>query len=164
MTGIEPSAIRCNRCKKIKPTAEFKSAGRRGRGPSGRFLWCLRCRGTDLALMNVIKAERRTQKNTLLSKMNRSDLKKVERLRQRATEVTGTTHHLEHIVPLRGFRSKRPVCGLHVCWNIALASEALNLSKSNHFTDRDAERVERGHMLWLQSRGLSKGQEISIQN
>ena len=70
-------------------------------------------------------------------------------------ELTGTQHHVEHIIPLSGEKAARPVCGLHVPWNVSLASATLNLSKGAKFTSKDAFRVERDHMDWLKARGLS---------
>jgi len=80
---------------------------------------------------------------------------KVERLRRQVSELTGTQHHVEHIVPLSGERAQRKVCGLHVPWNVSLASAALNMSKGAKFTDKDASRVEKEQMLWLKARNLA---------
>lgn len=59
-----------------------------------------------------------------------------------------------HVFPLKGERAKRPVCGLHVPWNVSLCSAALNLSKGAKFSDKDAVRVERDHKAWLRARDL----------
>jgi len=56
---------------------------------------------------------------------------------------------------LSGTRAQRRVCGLHLPWNVSLASAALNLAKGAKFTHKDAERVELQHMEWLRAKGLA---------
>lgn len=97
------------------------------------------------------------QKEALNARLHRDQMLKVERARRRISEITGTQHHVEHIVPLSGERASRPACGLHVAWNVALASAALNMSKGAKFTDKDAEREERDHIAWLRARSLCLG-------
>lgn len=149
--------IICKRCKKQKPDVEFLEANGRGRGPGGRFLWCRNCRDTDLSRLNELKRRlRQNQKDSPLAKLHRDEMLRIERMRRQMSDLTGVEHHVEHIVPLSGSRAQRPVCGLHVPWNIALCSAALNMSKGAKFTHRDAGRVEKQHMDWLRARGWAK--------
>lgn len=151
--------ISCNRCGKDKDDIEFLEANGTGRGPGGRFLWCRRCRDRELSRLNELKRRvRKNQKEAPIARLHRDEMLKIERARRRISEVTGTQHHVEHIVPLSGERAGRPVCGLHVPWNVSLASAALNMSKGAKFTGKDAERLERDHMAWLRARGLALAQ------
>ena len=148
--------ITCKRCKKDRQDVEFLEANGKGRGPNGRFLWCRHCRDTDLSRLNELKRRlRKNQKESPLARLHKDDMLKIERARRRISELTGVQHHVEHIVPLSGERAKRPVCGLHVPWNVSLCSAALNLAKAAKFSEKDAARVEADHMAWLRARGLT---------
>jgi hypothetical protein len=148
--------ITCNRCKHDKPDIEYLEANGKGRGPDGRFLWCRNCRDTDLSRLNELKRRRRkNQEEAPMARLHRKEMLKVEQARRRISDLTGVQHHMEHVVPLSGERAKRPVCGLHVPWNVSLCSAALNLAKGAKFSDKDAVRVEADQMAWLKARGLT---------
>jgi hypothetical protein len=148
--------ITCTRCKKPRPNIEYLEANGKGRGPGGRYKWCRNCRDTDLSRLNELKHRlRQNQKDSPLSKIFRKEMLQVERARRQMSDLTGIQHHVEHIIPLSGKRAKRPVCGLHVPWNVSLCSAALNMAKGAKFSDRDADRVEAQQMEWLRARGLA---------
>ena len=145
-----------NRCKHDKPDIEYLEANGKGRGPEGRFLWCRNCRNSVLSRMNAVKQRRRkNQEEAPMARLYRSEMLKVEKARRAISDLTGVQHHIEHIVPLSGERAKRPICGLHVPWNVSLCSAALNLSKGAKFSEKDAARVEADQMAWLKARGLT---------
>jgi hypothetical protein len=149
-------SIICDRCKKAAPAIEFLEANGRGKGPDGRFKWCRKCRKRVLGPGNELKRQlRRNQKKSQLADMHKDTMMEVENARRHASQLTGIEHHVEHVIPLKGERAARPVCGLHVPWNVSLCSAALNLSKGAKFSERDAVRVEKDQMAWLKARGLS---------
>jgi hypothetical protein len=148
--------IRCKRCKAQKPEIEFFEANGRGNGPGGRFLWCRNCRSKVLGPLNELKRrQRKSQKESPLARAHNGEMLKVEKMRQGMSDLTGIAHHVEHVVPLGGERAQRPVCGLHVPWNVSLCSAALNMTKGAKFSHKEAERVERQQMNWLAARGLT---------
>jgi hypothetical protein len=71
-------------------------------------------------------SERRAQPGWL-TREHRSEMEAVYAEARRLTESTGVTHHVDHIVPLRG----KTVCGLHVPWNLQVLTAKDNIRKSN---------------------------------
>lgn len=148
--------ITCTRCKQAVLDVEFLEANGRGRGHGGRYLWCRACRQNNLPCLNALKSRiRKNQKEAPIARLHREEIEQVYHARADISDLTGTQHHVEHIVPLSGENAERAVCVLHVPWNLALASAALNMSKGAKFDNKDAERTEKDQMAWLKARGLT---------
>lgn len=62
-----------------------------------------------------------------LTKDDREAIVSIYETRARTTTETGTLHHVDHIVPLRG----ETVCGLHVPWNLQVIPATENVRKHN---------------------------------
>jgi hypothetical protein len=85
-----------------------------------------KARNKDRACAN--QADRQAKK--LRATVAWSDREAIERtyaLAAYMTQVTGESHHVDHIVPLRG----KTVCGLHVPANLRVIPATENLSKNN---------------------------------
>lgn len=76
------------------------------------------------------EAKRRAYaKHAMLSTITIDDLIPVYQLAVKLSVETGTIHHVDHIVPLRG----KLVCGLHVPWNLEAIPAVENLKKHANF-------------------------------
>jgi len=61
--------------------------------------------------------------------VNHKEMLQLHKLKLQMTELTGTEHVLDHIIPL-----KHPsVCGLNVPWNLQILTRAQNAAKSNNW-------------------------------
>jgi hypothetical protein len=69
------------------------------------------------------------QMPTWLTADHLNDIAEIYRESHRLSNQTGISHHVDHIVPLRG----RGVRGLHVPWNLQILTAAENISKGNRF-------------------------------
>jgi len=66
-----------------------------------------------------------------LSKTHWEEINRLYKESHRLTRETGTVHHVDHIVPLRG----KTVSGLHVPWNLQVMVGQENLRKAAKFSD-----------------------------
>lgn len=92
-------------------------------------------------LHRAASANRRAARN--LRTPTWSDLKKIRVIYKECVGLCveyGTEFEVDHIVPLVGTN----VSGLHVWWNLQSIPACENNSKSNRFTEQDAE----GHGIW----------------
>jgi len=67
---------------------------------------------------------------TWLAKADRDIMAGTYRKARKLTASTGTAHHVDHVVPLRG----KSVSGLHVPWNLQILTANQNQSKGNRLT------------------------------
>lgn len=91
--------------------------------------WAEENRGKSNAIKKAYKAAR--LKACPQWARNDSDLRaQMDEIYERAYRIsleTGTPHHVDHIIPLRG----KSVSGLHVPWNLQILTASENCSKSN---------------------------------
>lgn len=80
---------------------------------------------------NEITAARRARKKQAtppwLDDDMRAEIKEIYAAARRQTDLTGVSHHVDHIHPLGG----ENFCGLHVPWNLCIMRADQNISKGN---------------------------------
>lgn len=64
-----------------------------------------------------------------LAKLHLEQIVKIYEKRDRKIKQTGTDHHVDHIIPIKG----KNICGLHVPWNMQILPAKENRQKSNKF-------------------------------
>lgn len=64
-----------------------------------------------------------------LAKLHLEQIVKIYEKRDQKIKQTGTDHHVDHIIPIKG----KNICGLHVPWNMQILPAKENRQKSNKF-------------------------------
>ena len=81
---------------------------------------------------NTVVMRRKTLKLATpkwLSQKQLEDMKRIYRLSARVTKESGKSHHVDHIVPIKG----KNVCGLNVPWNLRVIPATMNIKKGNKY-------------------------------
>jgi hypothetical protein len=132
--------LKCTDCKETKHCSEF-SKDRYKKRNKGYRSYCKSCGTASVVFWaktnphkaNRLKAERRARK--LRQTPSWADKEAVEAVyleAQLKTEETGVSHHVDHMVPLKG----ETVSGLHVQDNLQVLTSEENMSKGNrHWPD-----------------------------
>lgn len=93
-----------------------------------RRQWCAAHRKNKLHDGNAIDRERYAQATPAwLTAVDREQIRQVYLDARRKTAETGSTHHVDHIIPI----NNPDVCGLHVPWNLRVIPKLENLVKNN---------------------------------
>lgn len=94
-------------------------------------MWSARNPAKVIANVNKRRADKATRTPKWLTSEQWAAMDEHYVLAQRLSQETGTDHHVDHIVPLRG----KKVSGLHVPWNLQVMTASANLQKSARFSD-----------------------------
>lgn len=92
--------------------------------------WKKQNKGKVLAYIKLRKLEKIKRTPPWLSKEDIKQITLLYKEASRLTSETGVSHHVDHIIPLRG----KMVSGLHVPSNLQILRADENMSKGNTFT------------------------------
>jgi hypothetical protein len=133
---IIPPSKKCACCDRVKPSAEFSKNSTK---KDGLWIYCKECdalrnrgwRKDNPDKHRARKSKHRARKNRAAPQwLSDSQWKEINDLYTKATKIslfTGIRHDVDHIHPLKG----KNFSGLHVPWNLTIATASENRSKGN---------------------------------
>jgi 5-methylcytosine-specific restriction endonuclease McrA len=123
-----PAEKLCPTCKAVKPASGFGVDKTRPDGLSGQ---CKRCKNVEYKRRHIgrvieqTSARKRHVKRATPPWVDRNLIRPFYQEAARLTAQRGISHHVDHIIPLRG----DDVSGLHVPWNLQVIPWTENLRK-----------------------------------
>ena len=126
MTGCERKQIFCTRKCLQKEQARKHSAKKTADAAAWQKANPVRAK----ASANATRYRRRECAPPWLTKEHKDEINAFYEKAQRITAETGVEHHVDHIHPLNGRKSR----GLHVPWNLQILRYDVNIRKGNRMT------------------------------